>query len=106
MSTKVEMIEKYTAQLQELGIAVDDKVLEMTTDACGPANYSADGQLVAATDPDEVDRVYTGFVADELAETDKEKGLAVITEVLEQMSGINHKYRAVVYYLLAKKYGK
>jgi hypothetical protein len=50
--------------------------------------------------------VYTNFVADDLGETDQEKGMSAINEVLEQMSGINRKYRAVVYYLLAKKYGK
>ena len=106
MSTKVEMMEKYTAQLEDLKVSVDADVLEMATDACGPANYNADGQCVAATDPAEVKRVYTNFVADELKETDEEKGMAAIADVLEQMSGINRKYRAVVYYLLAKKYGK
>jgi hypothetical protein len=106
MSSKAEMMEKYTEQLTELGVAVDQSVLEMATDACGPANYDADGQCVAATDPEEVKRVYTNFVADDLAETDQEKGMSAINEVLEQMSGINRKYRAVVYYLLAKKYGK
>ena len=43
-------------------------------------------------------------MGDELGEEDKEKGLAAIDEVCEQMGGINKKYRAVVYYLLAKKY--
>lgn len=106
MSSKEEMMEKYTEQLTELGVAIDAAVLEMATDACGPANYNDDGRYVAATSDDEVKRVYTGFVADELAETDEVKGMAAIAEVLEQMSGINKKYRAVVYYLLAKKYGK
>ena len=78
----------------------------MATDACGPANYNDDGRYVAASNEDEVKRVHTGFVAYELAETDEEKGMAAIAEVLEQMSGMNKKYRAVVYYLLAKKYGK
>jgi len=106
MSSKEEMMEKYQEQLGELGVAVDTAVLEMATDACGPANYNDDGRYVAASDADEVKRVYTNFVADELKETDEEKGMAAIAEVLEQMSGINRKYRAVVYYLLAKKYGK
>jgi len=106
MSSKEEMMEKYTEQLGDLGVSVDAGVLEMATDACGPANYNDDGRYVAASNDDEVKRVYTGFVADELAETDEEKGMAAIADVLEQMSGINKKYRAVVYYLLAKKYGK
>jgi hypothetical protein len=106
MSTKIEMMEKYTDQLSDLGVTADATLLDWVTDRVGPANYSADGQLVAATNPDELDRVYTGFVGDELAETDKEKGMAAINEVMEQMSGMNRKYRGVVYYLLAKKYGK
>lgn len=106
MATKVEMMEKYSAQLSDLGIIADEALLDWVTDRVGPANYSADGQLVAATQPDELDRVYTGFVGDELAETDKEKGMAAIDEVMKQMSDINRKYRGVVYYLLAKKYGK
>ena len=106
MSTKIEMMEKYTAQLSELGVTADATLLDWVTDRVGPANYDADGQLVAATSPDELDRVYTGFVGDELAETDKEKGMAAISTVMKQMSGMNRKYRGVVYYLLAKKYGK
>src|SRR6056297_725699 len=106
MSTKIEMMEKYTEQLNELGVTVNTTLLDWVTDRVGPANYDADGQLVAATNSDELDGVYTGFVGDELAETDKEKGMAAINEVMEHMSGMNRKYRAVVYYLLAKKYGK
>ena len=106
MSTKIEMMGKYTAQLSELGVIADTALLDWVTDRVGPANYDADGQLVAATNPEELDRVYTGFVGDELAETDKEKGMTVINEVMEQMSGVNRKYRGTVYYWLAKKYGK
>jgi len=106
MSTKIEMMEKYTAQLSELGTTADADLLDWVTDRVGPANYDADGQLVAATNPDELERVYTGFVGDELSETNKEKGMMAINEVMEQMSGMNRKYRGVVYYLLAKKYGK
>lgn len=106
MATKEEMIEKYSAQLDELGVAVESELLDWVVDRVGPANYNADGQLVAASDDEELKRVYTGFVGDELAETDEEKGMAAIAEVCEQMSDINRKYRAVVYYLLAKKYGK
>jgi hypothetical protein len=106
MSSKEEMTEKYEAQLGELGVSVDAELLSWVIDRVGPANYNDDGRYVAATDQDEVDRVYTGFVGDELAETDKEKGMQAIADVLSEMSDINKKYRAVVYYLLAKKYGK
>ena len=100
------MMEKYEAQLKDLGKSVDADVLEMALNACGPANYNDDGRYVAASDADEVKRVYTNFVADELKETDEEKGMKAIADVLDDMSDVNKKYRAVVYYLLAKKYGK
>ena len=106
MSTKIEMTAKYVAQLEELSITPDTTLLEWVVDRVGPANYNADGQLVACSDKEELERVYTGFVGDELAETDKEKGMSVIAEVCEDMKDINRKYRAVFYYLLAKKYGK
>lgn len=107
MATKVEMMEKYTEQLEELGVKVDAELLDWVTDRVGPANYKADAQLVAASDADELKRVYTGFVGDELAETDEEKGMAAIEAVCkEDMGDVKRKYRAVVYYLLAKKYGK
>ena len=106
MTTKEEMKEKYVAQLQDIGISVDDELLDWVIDRVGPANYTADGQLVACGDEDEKKRVFTGFVADELEENDEEKGMQAIEDVCEQLSGVNRKYRAVVYYLLAKKYGK
>ncbi len=106
MSSKEEMMEKYEAQLKELGKSVDADLLDWVIGCVGPANYNDDGRYVAASDADEVKRVYTGFVGDELKETDEEKGMAAIADVLADMSDINKKYRGVVYYLLAKKYGK
>jgi hypothetical protein len=106
MATKLDMMEKYTVQLKELGVEAEPELLTWITDRVGPANYDSDGQLVAATQPAELGRVFTGFVGDELAEEDEEKGMAAIQEVCDQMKDINKKYRAVVYYLLAKKYGK
>ena len=105
MATKEEKIEQYEAQLKDLGVAVDTAMLLEITNGLGPANYNEDASYVAATDPEEVKRVYTNFVADELAISDEEKGMAAINEVLEMMTGINKKHRAVVYYLLAKKLG-
>ena len=98
-------MEQYKAQLEELGESVDEALLDWVVDRVGPANYSDDGKLVACSDSDEKERVFTGFVGDELGETDKEKGMAAIEAACEKMSGINRKYRAVIYYLLAKEYG-
>ena len=106
MSSKEEVTEKYVAQLEELGVSVDTELLSWVVDRVGPANYRDDAKLVACSDEDERGRVFTGFVGDELEETDKDKGLEAVSEVCAQMKGTNRKYRAVIYYLLAKKYGK
>lgn len=106
MTTKEEMMDKYVAQLKDMGESVNEELLAWCFDRVGPANYKADAQLVACSDEDERGRVYKGFVGDELKEKDEEKGMKAIAGVCEKMSGINRKYRAVVYYLLAKKYGK
>ena len=105
-TTKEEMMGKYKDQLAELGESVNEELLDWVFDRVGPANYKSDAQLVACSDGDEKERVFSGFVGDELAETDKDAGMEAIAAVCEQMSGVSRKYRAVVYYLLAKKYGK
>ena len=105
MATKEEKLVDYKAQLDSLGVSVDEALLEKITDGLGPANYNDDASLVATSDEEELKRVYTNFVADELAVSDEEKGMAAIAEVAEQMSGENRKHRAVFYYLLEKKLG-
>ena len=106
MTTKEEMMEKYQEQLAKLGEDVNQELLDWCFDRVGPANYKADAQLVACSDEDERKRVYTGFVGDELEETDEDKGMEAIANVCEQMSDVTRKYRAVFYYILAKAYGK
>jgi len=108
MSSKEEMIEKYVEQLEKLGESVNGELLDWVVDRVGPANYRADAQLFACSDEEERARGFKGFVGDELEESDKEAGMEAIAGVCEQLKdgGIKRKYRAVVYYLLAKKYGK
>jgi len=106
MSSKEEVAAQYTAQLEELNVSVDAELLDWVIDRVGPANYRDDAKLVACSDEAERERVFTGFVGDELEETDKEKGMEAIADVCEQMKDVKRKYRGAFYYLLAKKYGK
>lgn len=101
MATKEEKMAQYVEQLEELGVDIDMKKLEEVVDGLGPANYNADASLVSCSDEEELNRVYTNFVADELSISDSDKGGEMIAKVCEQMSGINRKHRAVFYYLLA-----
>jgi hypothetical protein len=104
MATKESKMEDYAAQLKEIGENVDMVLLKEITDGLGPANFNADASLVSCSDDKELERVYTNFVADELAVSDKEQGMKAIEEVCGMMKGINRKHRGVFYYLLAKKF--
>ena len=105
MATMEEKMVEYVAQLKELGVSVDEDMLAAVAKDLGPANYNLDASLVSCTDDEELERVYANFVADELAVSDKEAGMAAIKEVCEQMGGVSRKHRAVFYYLLAKNLG-
>lgn len=102
MATKEEKMASYAEQLKSLGESVDEALLEKITDGLGPANYNADASYVSCSDDEELKRVYTNFVADELAMSDEAKGMELIGKVCEKMSGENKKHRAVFYYLLTK----
>jgi len=105
MATMEEKMEAYKAQLEELGVSIDEDMLAAVAEDLGPANYNPDASLVSCSDDTELERVYTNFVSDELEVSDKEEGMAAIKAVCEQMDGIARKHRAVFYYLLAKNLG-
>lgn len=99
-------IEKATAQLTELGVAVNEALITKIVKALGIANQSVDASLVSATDPEEVARVKTNFLEKKLQLTDDSAMDAALSEVLEKMSGMRQKSRGAVYYLLTEKFGK
>ena len=106
MSTKQELkIEKYTSQLKKINVPVNKVLLETVTKSLGAANYKLDAMFVAARDPKELATVNKNFVMKKLGEKDSEKGMKAVLKAAEKMSGIRKKYRAVFYYILAKKYG-
>lgn len=105
-SKKEQVIAAYKEQLKSVGVRADAALLDWVVDRVGPANYNKDGKFVAMSDKKEVARVYTGFVGDELGEKDEAKGMKAIAAVAEKLKPVRRKYRAVVYYLLAKKYGR
>ena len=105
MSRRDERVRKYTAELESLGVRVDAAMLEECVEACGPSIYNADGELVASSDPAELETVRKSFVEGRLGISDVDRGNAAIDAVVERYGRSNRqKYRPVVYYLLKEHF--
>lgn len=107
MSKFVEAIEDYKAQVADLGLGVSEELLTAVAKGLGPSIYNADSSKVSASDPEELARVKNNFLIGKLGLADSPALDAAIDEVMEKMGKSNrNKYRAVVYALLVKKFGK
>ena len=108
MGKRDELIAKYADDLQnKCGMTPDMDLLTKVTIGCGPAIYNADASTVAASQPGELETVKNNFLIKKLGLADSADLDAAINSVLETygMSERN-KYRAVVYYMLTKHFGK
>ena len=108
MSKRDDLIAKYASDLQKkCGMKPDMKLLTAVTVGCGPSIYNADACTVSAGDKKELDRVKKNYLIKKLGLKDSAKLDAGIQEVIATYGRSNpRKYRAVVYYLLAKKFRK
>lgn len=108
MSKRDELIEKYTADLKEkCGVVADVDFLTKVVVGLGPSIYNADAATVSGSDQTEIDRVKQNFLIKKLGLTDSPELDKAIESVMEQYGKSNRqKYRAVVYYLLAKHFKK
>lgn len=107
MATKEQQIIKYTAQLRTAKIPVNAELLEKVVKMVGPANYQLDAMFVATSDKSEIQTVLKKFVLKKLDVTDESKAEKAIFAAVTKLkdAGIRKKYRAVFYYILAKKFG-
>ena len=108
MSKRDELIAKYADDLKnKCKVTADMDLLTKVTIGCGPAIYSADSETVAASDQAELDRVKNNFLVKKLGLADGPKLTEAINAVIDQYGrSERNKYRAVVYYLLTKHFGK
>ncbi len=82
-------------------------LLTKVTIGCGPSIYNADAETVAATQESELETVKNNFLIKKLGLADGPALMAGINAVLDTYGRSNRdKYRAVVYYLLTKHFGK
>ncbi|RYG91299.1 DUF2853 family protein [Loktanella sp. IMCC34160] len=108
MGKRDDLIAKYADDLKnKCGMAPDMDLLTKVTIGCGPSIYDADASTVAASQPSELETVKKNFLMKKLGLSDSPDLMAAIKSVLETygMSERN-KYRAVVYYMLVKHFGK
>jgi Protein of unknown function (DUF2853) len=108
MGKRDELIQKYAADLTEkCGMTPDMKVLEKVTIGCGPTIYNADSSTISGTDKSELETVKQQFLIKKLGLADGPQLDDALASVMNTYGHSNpRKYRAVVYYMLAKHFGK
>ena len=108
MGKRDELIAKYADDLKtKCKMTPDMKLLEKVVIGCGPAIYSADSETVAASQAAELELVKNNFLIKKLGLKDGPQLMAAINAVVETYGkSERNKYRAVVYYLLVRHFGK
>jgi len=108
MSKREELIQKYANDLRtKCNVQPDMDLLKKVTIGCGPSIYDNDASTVSGTDPSEIETVRNNFLINKLGLSDSPKLDEGINKVLDLYGKSNrNKYRAVVYYLLTKHFGK
>lgn len=98
MSQYLESIQRFDENAKQS--TVDNIVKHL-----GIAMQSADGQTVAASSQEELNRIRDGYCKKHL-ELDPPEATKMIGEVMELLKHDSAKSRVTVYYLLAQKAGK
>jgi hypothetical protein len=108
MGKRDEWIAKYAEDLKgKCGMTPDMDLLTKVTIGCGPAIYNADAQTVAGSQASELETVKNNFLIKKLGLNDGPELMAAINKVIEIYGkSERNKYRAVVYYMLTKHFGK
>lgn len=108
MGKRDELIEKYADDLRnKCGMEPDMDLLTKVTIGCGPAIYSSDASTLAGSDTEELNTVKENFLMKKLGLPDDEHLMGGIQKAITTYGrSDSHKYRAVVYYLLTKHFGK
>lgn len=108
MSKRDDLIAKYADDLRKkCKIEPDMALLTKVTIGCGPAIYSADSETVAASQTSELETIKTNFLMKKLSLADSPKLMEAINAVVETYGkSERNKFRAVIYYMLVKHFGK
>jgi len=108
MGKRDDLIAKYADDLKnKCGMTPDMDLLTKVTIGCGPAIYNADASTVAGSQAGELETVKNNFLMKKLGLKYSPELDAAISAVLTTYGqSERNKYRAVVYYMLTKHFGK
>jgi len=108
MSKRDDLIALYAKDLQEkCGVTPDMDLLSKVTIGLGPAIYNDDSSTVAGSQPSELETIKQNFLIRKLGLADGPDLMAGIERVIDQYGRSNrNKYRAVIYYLLTRHFGR
>ena len=108
MGKRDDLIVQYADDLKnKCGMTPDMALLTKITIGCGPAIYNADASTVAGSQSSELETVKNNFLIKKLGLADGPQLMEAINSVIEVYGRSERsKYRAVVYYLLTKHFGK
>lgn len=108
MSKRDELIEKYAADIKEkFGETPDLNFLGKVTTGLGPAIYNPDASKVSGSDEKELNTVKNNFLVKKLGMKDTPELLDAIHAVIDKYGrSEKNKHRAVIYYMLARHFGK
>ncbi len=108
MSKRDELIEKYASDIKEkFGENPDMDFLTKVTVGLGPAIYNLDASKVSGSDEKELNTVKNNFLIKKLGLSDSAALDDAINAIIERYGkSEKNKHRAVIYYMLAKHFGK
>ena len=108
MGKRDDLIAQYAEDLRtKCGVEPDMDLLTKVTIGCGPSIYDADASTVAASQPGELETVKANFLVGKLGLQDGPELSQAIDSVIETYGRSERKkFRAVIYYLLTKHFGK
>jgi len=108
MSKRDALIATYAGDLREkCKVEPDMALLTKVTIGCGPAIYNAAGATVAGSDLSELETVRKNFLMKKLGLPDSPALMEAIKAVIDTYGrSERNQYRAVVYYMLTKHFGK
>jgi hypothetical protein len=108
MGRRDDLIAKYADDLKnKCGMTPDMDLLTKVTIGCGPSIYNADASTVAAGQEHELETVKQNFLMKKLGLADSPALMEAINSVIETYGrSERNKYRAVIYYMLTKHFGK
>ncbi len=107
MSKFDEKVALYKKFMDDRNLPSNLDLLKAVTKGLGPSIYKKDAETVSGTDAKELETVKKNFLIKKLGLADSSELDKAIDEVVEKIGrSERNKYRAVVYYMLAKKFGK